>query len=219
VDAAADRFAAQGLGHPLIPDGQRVSNDVEIGPPGTFLLVTGSNMSGKSTLLRAIGVNTVLAQAGGPVAATALRLPPVTLGTSILVEDSLAEGVSFFMAELQRIQKIVAAADRAHAEGRTLLYLLDEVLRGTNSYERQVAVRRVVLHLLRQGAIGAVSTHDLQLAEVEDLKAACIPVHFRETLHPGGDPPMTFDYVMRPGVATTVNALKLMELVGLPAET
>jgi hypothetical protein len=218
VDAAADRFAAQGLGHPLIPDGQRVSNDVELGPAGTFLLVTGSNMSGKSTLLRSIGVNAVLAQAGGPVAAAALRLPPVTLATSILVEDSLAEGVSFFMAELRRIQKIVAAADRSHAQGRVLLYLLDEVLRGTNSYERQVAVRRVVLHLLRQGAIGAVSTHDLQLAEVEDLKAVCVPVHFRETLHPGGDPPMTFDYAMRPGVATTVNALKLMELVGLPAE-
>lgn len=219
VDAAADRFAAQALGHPLIPDGQRVSNDVEIGPAGTFLLVTGSNMSGKSTLLRSIGVNAVLAQAGGPVAAAALRLPPVTLATSILVEDSLAEGVSFFMAELRRIQKIVAAADRSHAEGRPLLYLLDEVLRGTNSYERQVAVRRVVLHLLRQGAIGAVSTHDLQLAEVEDLKPVCVPVHFRETLHPGGNPPMTFDYAMRPGVATTVNALKLMELVGLPAET
>jgi DNA mismatch repair ATPase MutS len=219
VDAAADRFAAQGLGHPLIRDGQRVANDVELGPAGTFLLVTGSNMSGKSTLLRAIGVNAVLAQAGGPVAAASLRMPPVALATSILVEDSLAEGVSFFMAELQRIQKIVAAADRSHAEGRPLLYLLDEVLRGTNSYERQVAVRRVVLHLLRRGAIGAVSTHDLQLAEVEDLKAVCVPVHFRETLHPGGDPPMTFDYTMRPGVATTVNALKLMELVGLPAET
>jgi membrane protein implicated in regulation of membrane protease activity len=219
IDPAADRWAAEGLGHPLIADGQRVSNDVEVGPAGTFLLVTGSNMSGKSTLLRSIGVNAVLAQAGGPVAATALRMPPVTLATSILVEDSLADGVSFFMAELQRIQKVVAAADRAHAEGRVLLYLLDEVLRGTNSFERQVAVRRVVLHLLRRGAIGAVSTHDLQLAEVEELSAVCVPVHFRETIHPGGDPPMTFDYVMRPGVATTVNALKLMELVGLPAES
>jgi membrane protein implicated in regulation of membrane protease activity len=219
VDSKMDRFVAEGLGHPLIADDQRVGNDVEVGPAGTFLLVTGSNMSGKSTLLRSIGVNTVLAQAGGPVAATRLRLPPVALATSILVEDSLADGVSFFMAELQRIQKVVAAADRSHAEGRILLYLLDEVLRGTNSYERQIAVRRVVLHLLRRGAIGAVSTHDLQLAEVEELKTVCLPVHFRETVHPGGDPPMTFDYVMRPGVATTVNALKLMELVGLPAES
>lgn len=218
VAMAEDRFAAKALGHPLIQDAHRVTNDVEAGPQGTFLLVTGSNMSGKSTLLRSIGVNAVLAQAGGPVCAEALRLPPLTLATSILIEDSLAEGVSFFMAELKRIQRIVETADRCHAEGRTLLYLLDEVLRGTNSVERQVAVRRVVLHLMRQGAIGAVSTHDLQLAEVEDLKPSAIPVHFRETIHPGGDPPMTFDYRMRPGVATTVNALKLMELVGLKPE-
>lgn len=211
-------YAARKLGHPLIRDGQRVPNDVTLGPPGTFLLVTGSNMSGKSTLLRSIGVNAVLAQAGGPVCAESLRMPPVTLGTSILVEDSLAEGVSFFMAELQRIRWIVEEADRAHAEGRSLLYLLDEVLRGTNSYERQVAVRRVVLHLLKQGALGAVSTHDLQLAEVPEIAAVCVPVHFRETLHPGEDPPMTFDYKMYPGVATTVNALKLMELVGLGPE-
>jgi membrane protein implicated in regulation of membrane protease activity len=213
-----DRFAAKELGHPLIADDRRVTNDVTVGPPGTFLLVTGSNMSGKSTLLRAIGVNAVLAQAGGPVCAGSLRMPPVTLGTSILVEDSLAEGVSFFMAELKRVQRIVEEADRVQGEGRVLLYLLDEVLRGTNSEERQIAVRRVLRHLLRRGAIGAISTHDLQLAEMEELKAACVPVHFRETLHPGGDPPMTFDYKMRPGVATTVNALKLMELVGLRPE-
>jgi len=211
-------YAAQALGHPLIRDGQRVANDVTLGPAGSFLLVTGSNMSGKSTLLRAIGLNAVLAQAGGPVCAESLRMPPLTLGTSILVEDSLAEGVSFFMAELQRIRGIVKEADRARAAGRALLYLLDEVLRGTNSYERQVAVRRVILHLLKEGALGAVSTHDLQLAEVPEIAAACVPVHFRETLHPGENPPMTFDYVMHPGVATTVNALKLMELVGLGAE-
>lgn len=218
VAEGEDRFAAKELGHPLIADDRRVTNDVTVGPPGTFLLVTGSNMSGKSTLLRAIGVNAVLAQAGGPVCAGSLRMPPVTLATSILVEDSLAEGVSFFMAELKRVQRIVEESDRVQGEGRVLLYLLDEVLRGTNSEERQVAVRRVLLHLLRRSAIGAVSTHDLQLAEMEELKAACVPVHFRETLHPGGDPPMTFDYKMRPGVATTVNALKLMELVGLRPE-
>ncbi|HEX4497503.1 MAG TPA: hypothetical protein VIE43_17650, partial [Thermoanaerobaculia bacterium] len=182
VDTSVDRFAAEALGHPLIADAYRIGNDVEVGPARTFLLVTGSNMSGKSTLLRSIGVNAVLAQAGGPVAARRLRMPPVALATSILVEDSLADGVSFFMAELQRIQKVVAAADRLHGEGRILLYLLDEVLRGTNSYERQVAVRRVVLHLLRHGAIGAVSTHDLQLAEVAELESVGIPVHFRETV-------------------------------------
>jgi DNA mismatch repair ATPase MutS len=195
-----------------------VVNDVEVGPAGTFLLVTGSNMSGKSTLLRSIGVNAVLAQAGGPVCAADLRMPPVVLATSILVEDSLADGVSFFLAELKRIRSVVDAADRSHAEGKTLLYLLDEILRGTNSYERQIAVRRVILHLLRQGAMGAVSTHDLQVAEIPELAHAANPVHFRETLYPGGDPPMTFDYQMRQGVATTTNALRLMELVGLKPE-
>jgi len=220
VAQGEDRFAARELGHPLIAETKRVANDVEVGPPGTFLLVTGSNMSGKSTLLRSLGVNAVLAQAGGPVCAAALSMPPVTLATSILIEDSLADGVSFFMAELKRIQRIVERADRAHAEGRTLLYLLDEILRGTNSYERQVAVRKVILHLLRRGAIGAVSTHDLELAGIEELREACIPVHFRETFHPGteGGKVMTFDYLMRPGVATTVNALKLLELVGLGKE-
>jgi membrane protein implicated in regulation of membrane protease activity len=218
VAEGENRFAAKELGHPLIANDRRVANDVTVGPPGTFLLVTGSNMSGKSTLLRAIGVNAVLAQAGGPVCAASLRMPPVTLATSILVEDSLAEGVSFFMAELKRVQRIVEESDRSHQEGRTLLYLLDEVLRGTNSQERQIAVRRVLRHLLSQRAIGAVSTHDLQLAEVEELKSAIVPVHFRETLHPGGDPPMTFDYKLRPGVATTTNALKLMEMVGLGPE-
>jgi hypothetical protein len=219
VTAEADRLAARALGHPLIAADHRVANDVEIGPAGSFLLVTGSNMSGKSTLLRAIGINTVLAQAGGPVCAAEMRLPPVEIATSILIEDSLAAGVSFFMAEVLRIKQVVEASDRCAAEGRRLLYLLDEILRGTNSSERQVAVRRVIRHLLRQGAVGAISTHDLQLAEIEELRAACIPVHFRETIHPGGvGPAMTFDYRMRPGVATTVNALKLMELVGLTAD-
>jgi hypothetical protein len=216
VAPGEDSVAARDLGHPLIAADHRVGNDVEIGPSGTFLLVTGSNMSGKSTLLRSIGINTILAQAGGPVCAREMRLPPVEIATSILIEDSLAAGVSFFMAEVLRIKTVVEAADRCAAEGRRLLYLLDEILRGTNSSERQVAVRSVVRHLLRQGAIGAVSTHDLQLAEIEELRAACIPVHFRETIHPDGEgPAMTFDYRMRPGVATTVNALKLMELVGL----
>jgi DNA mismatch repair ATPase MutS len=218
VEKGKDRFSAKALGHPLLPEARRVTNDVEVGPPGTFLLVTGSNMSGKSTLLRSIGVNAVLAQAGGPVCAEELRMPPVTLATSILVEDSLADGVSFFLAELHRIRAVVDAADRAQEAGRTVLYLLDEVLRGTNSQERQIAVRRVILHLLHRNAIGAVSTHDLQIAEIPELAEAVRPVHFRETLHPGGDPPMTFDYKMRPGVATTTNALRLMELVGLKPE-
>jgi DNA mismatch repair ATPase MutS len=216
VIAGEAELAARDLGHPLLPPARRVGNDVIVGPTGTFLLVTGSNMSGKSTLLRAIGINVVLAQAGGPACAAALRLPPVRLATSILVEDSLAAGVSFFLAELLRIKGVVAAAAAAEARGAVLLYLLDEVLRGTNSVERQIAVRRVLRHLLSRGALGAVSTHDLELAAGAGLAEAARPVHFRETLAPGPDGPrMSFDYRLRSGPATTTNALELLRQVGL----
>ncbi len=209
-------LAARDLGHPLLPPARRVANDVIVGPAGTFLLVTGSNMSGKSTLLRAIGLNAVLAQAGGPACAAALRLPPVRVATSILVEDSLAGGISFFLAELLRIKEVVAAAGQAAREGEVLLYLLDEVLRGTNSVERRIAVRRVLRHLLGRGALGAVSTHDLDLAAGAGLARAARAVHFRETLTPGPDAPrMSFDYRLRPGPATTTNALELLRQVGL----
>lgn len=210
-------LAADDLGHPLLGAGERVGNDVEIGPPGTFLLVTGSNMSGKSTLLRAIGVNAVLAQAGGPVCARRMRLPPLVVGTSILVEDSLADGVSFFLAELRRLKGVVDLAAGAEREGRVLLFLLDEILRGTNSRERQEAVRQVLAHLMGCPAIGALSTHDLELGGVEEIARAAVPFHFRETLAaPGSDgPPMSFDYRLRPGPATTTNALRLLAAVGL----
>lgn len=220
VAPAADgeaRIVAEGIGHPLLPPGSCVSNDVTVGPRGTFLLVTGSNMSGKSTLLRAIGVNTVIAQAGGPVLATSMQLSPVDLGTSFRVQDSLEDGVSFFMAELRRLKEIVDQATRTRGKnGRTLLFLLDEILQGTNVFERQVAVRHVIMHLLEQGALGGVSTHDLSLADAEGLVEAAQPVHFTETYERDDDGPhMHFDYLLRPGVAPTSNALKLLEIVGL----
>lgn len=205
------------LGHPLIPDDRRVVNDVAVGPPGTFLMVTGSNMSGKSTLLRAVGANVVLAQAGAPVCAERLVLPPVLLATSMRIHDSLADGVSFYMAELRRLKQIVdAAREKSTGSERTLLFLLDEILQGTNTAERQIAVRRVLAHLLREGAIGAISTHDLQLAADPTLAEASQAVHFRETIHnESGRQEMTFDYRLREGLATTSNALKLLEMVGL----
>ena len=217
VDIGSDRLSATGLGHPLLAAEARVGNDVEIGPQGTFLLVTGSNMSGKSTLLRAIGTNVILAHAGAPVCATRMTLPPLVVSTSMRIHDSLQDGVSFFMAELQRLKAIVDRAhDFAQREDRRLLYLLDEILQGTNSRERHVAVVRVVSHLLECGAIGAISTHDLDLANSPQITASCQPVHFRETLHSRQAPqPMTFDYHLRPGVATTTNALRLLEIVGL----
>jgi len=187
--------------------------------------VTGSNMSGKTTLLRAVGTNAVLAQAGAPVCARELRLPPVALATSIAVEDSLEEGVSFFLAELLRLKAVVEAAEggagRGDGGGRRGLYLLDEVLRGTNSAERRVAVGRVIGRLLALGAVGAVTTHDLEVlgeeGEEGSLSAAAVPIHFRETVRPRpeGGADMTFDFIARPGIATTTNALRLLEAVGL----
>lgn len=208
---------ARALAHPLLPPDVAVGNDVTVGPPGTYLLVTGSNASGKSTLLRAIGLNAVLAQAGAPVCAASLTLPAVELWTSMRVTDSLERGLSHFMAELTRLKQIVDAARRLEGDGgRTLLYLVDEVLQGTNSAERQIAARRIIRHLVDHGAIGAVTTHDLEVADAPELTTATVPVHFRETVHTEADaPPLTFDYRLREGVATSRNALKLMEIVGL----
>jgi len=205
------------VGHPLIAAAVRVGNDVTVGPPGTLLLVTGSNMSGKSTLLRAIGLNIVLAQAGAPVCAAQLRLPRLELRTSIRLADSLERGVSLFMAELERLKEIVDAA-RAPNRERLLLYLLDEILHGTNTAERLIAARAVLGYLLHAGAIGAVTTHDLTLAADGELATASQPVHFTEQVssqRDGGEPGMTFDYRLRPGLATSTNALKLLALVGL----
>jgi hypothetical protein len=218
VERAADTLDARELGHPLLADAVRVGNDVSVGPPGTFLLVTGSNMSGKSTLLRAIGVNAVLAQCGAPVCAGSLRMPPLSVWTSVRIDDSLAEGVSLFMAELKRMKEIVDAADASSRDATTPrpIFLLDEILHGTNTAERRIAARRVIRHLIERGAIGAVTTHDLALAEDEQIAGAAVPVHFTETVH-GQDAtsPMTFDYRLRPGLATSTNALRLMQLIGI----
>ena len=219
VTPDGDAFRAERLGHPLLPAAARVDNDIAVGPPGTFLLVSGSNMSGKSTLLRAIGVNAVLAQGGGPVCADSLHLGPVALWTSARVQDSLERGVSFFLAELQRLKLIVDAATRANMGDGRVMYLLDEILQGTNTAERSVAARRVIAYLVEQGAIGAVSTHDLALADDPHLEPAAVTVHFTDTVGEGPEaPPMSFDYRLRPGVATTTNALRLMRLIGLDLE-
>lgn len=220
LDPRAETLAARDLGHPLLPENIRVVNDVTVGPVGTFLLVTGSNMSGKSTLLRAIGVNVALANAGGPVCARAFRLPPVALWTSMRIQDSLERGVSYFMAELQRLKQVVDAARPEHrADHRVVLYLLDEILQGTNTAERQIAARRIIHYLVARNALGAVSTHDLDLAdpdEAPEIAVAARPVHFTETLTTGPDGPvMSFDYRLRPGIATSTNALSLMEIMGL----
>ena len=208
-------FRAEALGHPLIPAARRVANDVQVGPPGTLLLVTGSNMSGKSTLLRAIGLNAVLAQAGGPVCAASLQMPAVDLQTSIRIQDSLELGLSYFMAALARLKGVVDASVRP-SDGRTLLYLLDEILQGTNSAERGIAVQGVARHLLAANAIGVMTTHDLNLASEEPLRSAARLVHFTEIVYGGGE--MGFDYRLREGIATSRNALRLMKMIGIDVE-
>jgi hypothetical protein len=218
IDGPA-RVEATALAHPLLADDVRVANDVAVGPPGTFLLVTGSNMSGKSTLLRAIGANVVLAQAGAPTCAASLRLTPLAVRTSMRVEDSLEQGVSLFMAELLRLRSVVESARAARRDGtRPVLFLLDEILHGTNTAERQIAARLILLGLVREGAIGAVSTHDLALADAESLRAAAHAVHFTEQFVPARDGTparMSFDYRLLPGIATSVNAVRLVEMMGL----
>jgi hypothetical protein len=213
----APEVVAGALGHPLLPPATCVRNDVRIGPPGTFLLVTGSNMSGKSTLLRAVGVNVALAQAGGPVCAAGLRLPPLALLTSMRVQDSLEQGVSYFLAELLKLKWVVDEARAVRAAGeRVPCFLLDEILHGTNTAERQIAARRIIRGLLALGATGAVSTHDLTLADDPALREPARAVHFTERFtREAGAPSMTFDYRLRPGIATSTNALRLMEIVGL----
>lgn len=221
VVEGADVFDATALGHPLLAPASCVRNDVVVGPRGRVLCVTGSNMSGKSTLLRAIGVNAVLAQAGASVCATSLRMPPLSVQTSLRIVDSLAEGVSYFMAALEQLKRVVQAADdagraRAPSARPLVLYLLDEILQGTNSIEREEAVRIVLRHLLATPAIGAITTHDLALTRTRELADHGEHVHFRETIDEhDGALRMTFDYRLHPGIATSRNALALMRLVGL----
>jgi hypothetical protein len=225
LDDGETSVEASALGHPLLASSTCIRNDLEVGPPGTFLFVTGSNMSGKSTLLRALGVNCVLAQAGSPVCAERLTMTPVAVHTSMRTADSLADGVSQYMAELHRIQRVVEGAregqgsrshDGADGSDRPVLYLLDEPLQGTNEAERRLAVQTILGHLLRAGAIGAVATHDLQLDRTEVLSTAADPVHFEGSVEEGEDGPrISFDFRLRLGPATSTNALALLRAVGL----
>ena len=209
--------ACEVVGHPLLSDSTRVNNDCQTGPPGSVLLVTGSNMSGKSTLLRSIGLNVALAQMGGVVCAKSMTLCPLVIATSMRISDSLADGVSFFMAELTRLKEIVDQAETLEQDKQwNMLFLLDEILQGTNSRERQIAVSRVVRRLIDGNAIGCISTHDLDLAKTEDLQDCCNTVHFCEGFEEAdGESKMTFDYKMHEGISPTTNALKLLEMVGL----
>ncbi|MCS6898779.1 MAG: hypothetical protein RMJ98_03535 [Myxococcales bacterium] len=205
------RLEAEALAHPLLPRSRRVANDVALDGPGKALLITGSNMSGKSTLLRSMGLAAVMAQAGMPVAARRLRMTPLRVRTSLRISDSLSSGYSHFYAELLVLKRMVDEA----REG-PVFFLLDEILHGTNSQERQAGAVAVVAYLLRQGALGAVTTHDLGLTKlVERVPGQIRVVHFQEQ-HRGEQ--MIFDYKLRDGLLHSGNALALMRQLGLPVE-
>jgi hypothetical protein len=203
-------FEARGIGHPLIPPAVCVRNDIQLGQELRLLVVSGSNMSGKSTLLRTMGANAVLAHAGAPVRATHLRLSPLAIGASIRIQDSLREGTSHFYAEITRMRQVMALAE---APGSTL-FLLDEIFHGTNSHDRGIGAEAVVRGLVERGAVGLVTTHDLALARIANaLAPRAANVHFEDHLEDGK---IAFDYRIRPGVVEKSNALELMRAVGLP---
>jgi hypothetical protein len=202
-------FEGEEVGHPLLPGALCVRNNVSIRGETRVLLVSGSNMSGKSTLLRAVGVNVVLAMAGAPVRAKSLQLSPLQLGASIRVNDSLREGSSRFYAEITRLRQIFDLAGK----NPPLLFLLDELLQGTNSKDRRIGAEGMVRALVARGAIGLVSTHDLALTDIGcAVKGHLRNVHFQDEFENGR---MTFDYTLRDGVVTKSNGLELMRSIGL----
>jgi hypothetical protein len=203
------RFEAEGLGHPLLPRASCVGNDVQLNWESRFYVVSGSNMSGKSTLLRAIGLNAVLALAGAPVRARALRLSRLSVCASVSVVDSPLNGKSKFMAEVDRLRHTIQVA----LEGESVLFLIDEIFGGTNSRDRRVAAEAVVRTLVNQGAIGALSTHDLALTEIaaSDLRGVNVHTGSRD-----GSDPMDFDYRLKPGVTTEANAVAIARMAGVP---
>lgn len=201
-------FTGRGLAHPLLPARSRIGNDVDLAQ-ANLLLVTGSNMSGKSTLLRTVGTNATLALAGAPVCATSLRLCPLAIGASIQAIDSLQEGVSRFFAEIKRLRDVVALTESSPFT----LFLLDEILHGTNSHDRQRGGEALISQLAESGAVGLISTHDLSLAHLADrLAPRTTNVHLQDRIE---GTTLIFDYTLRAGIVSRSNALDLMRLVGL----
>lgn len=207
-DAAAPAVTAAQCGHPLLADNVRVSNPVSIDRSGSAIVVSGSNMSGKTTYLRAVGLNTLLALAGGPVCARDFTVRRSRLRTTVRVEDDLGAGVSLFMAEVSRIAQVVD--DAARPSDVPVLFLFDEILHGTNAQDRREATQLVLARLLASGAAGIVTTHDPRIADGLD-SAKVTQSHFTDSVESRGEGViMTFDYVIRPGPATTTNALNIL---------
>jgi hypothetical protein len=205
----ATALEAEDVRHPLLLRDQCVPNTIKLGGELQLLVISGSNMSGKSTLLRTVGTNAVLALAGAPVSAVRMKLSPLAIGATLRVQDSLLGGTSRFYAEIQRLRDIMELTEKP----LPVLLLLDEILYGTNSHDRTIGAEAVIRGLVEQGAIGFVTTHDLALAKVADaLAPRAANAHFEDRLEDGK---MIFDYLLRPGVVQRSNALALMRAVGL----
>ncbi len=203
------QFTAQEIGHPLLNASECVCNNVSLTDTTPLILISGSNMSGKSTLLRSVGTNLVLAYCGARVHATSLRAYPFQLGTAMRVSDSLQEGRSLFFTVLQRLKSVVDLA----GQQQPVLFLLDEILSGTNSHDRRRGAEAVIKTLVNKGALGMVTTHDLALTRiVESMDGKAVNMHFEDQVVDGQ---MTFDYQLRDGVVERSNAIELMQMMGL----
>ncbi len=204
-------FRAEALGHPLIADAERVSNSFSIAGLGDMAIITGSNMAGKSTFLRTVGINLALAFAGGPVNAQLLHTGLFRLFTCIKVTDSVTNGISYFYAEVKRLRALLSALE--DEQSLPLFFFIDEIFRGTNNRERFIGSQAYVQNLAGKRGVGLISTHDLELAKLADQLAAIDNFHFKDDVT--GDR-MIFDYILQPGPCPTTNALKIMQLEGLP---
>lgn len=206
-------FEGRELGHPLLADDQRICNDFTIDQLGKIAIISGSNMSGKSTFLRTLGVNLLLAYAGGRVNATYLRIMPMRVFSSIGISDSLSDGISYFYAEVKRLRTLLDGLERDDL--LPLFFLIDEIFQGTNNREREIGSRSYVGTLAGKNGVGVISTHDLELVKLADEIDQVGNFHFREEVQGGK---MVFDYRLRSGPCPTTNALKIMQLEGLPVE-
>lgn len=211
LDNSTPRFEAAGLAHPLLPESAAVRNDVELNSARKFYLVSGSNMAGKSTFLRAIGINAVLGAAGAPVRASRARQSSLAVCASLAIVDNLTEGKSKFMAEIERLRDILQSARGSSP----VLFVIDEILAGTNSRDRRIASESFIRALIGAGAIGALSTHDLALTEI----AAAPELHGTNVHMESPDPsdPLAFDYLLKPGIAEHSNALAIARMAGVTA--
>jgi DNA mismatch repair ATPase MutS len=211
--AGIDHFAARNLGHPLLKPESKICNDFELNEDQRIVILTGSNMAGKSTFLRTVGVNLALAYAGAPVNALSMQTSLFRLFTCIKVSDSVQDGLSYFYAEVKRLQALLAATEAD--DELPVLFLIDEIFRGTNSRERLIGSRSYIRSLSQRRTMGLIATHDLELIKLADEIKGVTNHHFREDVF---DSRMVFDYRLRPGPCPTTNALKIMRLEGLPVE-